>query len=80
MDAFIIIGVLLIVAVGVHEYRLKRLSDRARRDGKEAADYAATGAFLGLGAHSLHDRPHDHASQADHMDTMGPGGDGLGGE
>jgi len=79
MEIVLIIGGLLFVAVAAHEYRLKRLSDKARRDGKEAADYAGIGLFLGLGAHNLHDGPHDHANQVDHMDTMGPG-DGMSGE
>ncbi|MFQ5764128.1 MAG: hypothetical protein ACE5GT_04300 [Rhodospirillales bacterium] len=86
MEIFLIIGVLLVVAVAAHEYRLKRFSDKMKREGKEAADYAGLPLLFGLGAH-LHDRPHDaphdpagHADHMDHMDTGGGGGDGMGGE
>lgn len=83
MDIVLIIGLLLVVAIAAHEYRLKRLADKAKREGGHPADYATLPLLFGLGAH-LHDRPHDAphdpAGHADHMDMGGGGGDGMGGE
>jgi len=75
VDIFLIIGLVLVVAVVAHELRLKRRAETAKREGREAADYAALAGIMAADAH-LRDGTHDHAS---HMDAMGPG-DGMGGE